>query len=100
MSDIRRNPLLASIEKHIQMTSDLGGDGVSQETPTVTPQKAPARASTKLVGGHFNPEVSRQLRLIAAEEDTTIQALLGEAIDLLFVKKGKAKIAQLTQRSR
>jgi hypothetical protein len=38
--------------------------------------------------------VAKALRLIAAEEDTTIQALLEEAIDLLLVKKGRAPMAR------
>ena len=50
---------------------------------------------TVLVGGHFPPAVLKQLRIIAAEEGTTNQALLEEALDLLFVKKGKAKIESL-----
>jgi hypothetical protein len=52
----------------------------------------PGRASTKLIGGHFAPEVSTQLRIIAAEEGTTIQNLLAQALDDLFVKKGKSRI--------
>lgn len=55
----------------------------------------PSRESTKLIGGHFAPEVSTQLRIIAAEEGTTIQNLLAEALDDLFVKKGKARIASV-----
>lgn len=55
----------------------------------------PSRGATKLIGGHFAPAVSMQLRMIAAEEDTTIQNLLAEALDDLFVKKGKARIAGL-----
>lgn len=50
---------------------------------------------TVLVGGHFPPSVLKQLKLIAVEEDTTNQALLQEALDLLFAKKGKAKIENL-----
>lgn len=50
---------------------------------------------TVLVGGHFPPAVLKQLRIIAAEEDTTNQALLEEALDLLFVKKGRVKIESL-----
>lgn len=50
----------------------------------------PARKNTVLVGGHFAPEVQKQLRMIAAEEGTTNQALLGEALNLLFRKKGKS----------
>jgi len=32
------------------------------------------------------------MKLLAAEEETTVQALLEEALDLLFVKKGRGKI--------
>jgi hypothetical protein len=32
------------------------------------------------------------MKMLAAEEDTTTQALLEEAIDLLFLKKGRGKI--------
>jgi hypothetical protein len=55
----------------------------------------PVRDGRRFVGAHLPPEVARQLRLISAEDDTTIQALLEEAIDLLFVKKGRAKISTL-----
>ena len=54
------------------------------------------RDSTVMVGGHFPPHVLRQLRMIAAEEDTTNQALIAEALDLLFLKKGKEKITDLS----
>ncbi len=53
------------------------------------------RSNTVLIGGHFSPDVSKQLRIIAAEEGTTNQALLKQALDLLFVKKGKKRIADL-----
>lgn len=51
-----------------------------------------SRQDTVLIGGHFPPDVLRQLKIIAAEESTTNQALLAEALDLLFLKKGKKKI--------
>ncbi|MDI2091861.1 ribbon-helix-helix domain-containing protein [Commensalibacter oyaizuii] len=55
-----------------------------------------SRFGTKLIAGHFDPKIARQLRIIAAEEDTTVQALLEEALNLLFVKKGKSHIGGLT----
>ncbi len=66
----------------------------SKAVPTHQAKSAPkpCRASTKLIGGHFAPEVSTQLRIIAAEDDTTIQSLLAEALNDLFVKRGKARI--------
>ncbi|WCT75889.1 hypothetical protein PQ455_20650 (plasmid) [Sphingomonas naphthae] len=52
------------------------------------------RQGTKLIGGHFAPEVSTQLRILAAEEGTTVQNLLAEALDDLFVKKGRSRVAR------
>ena len=52
----------------------------------------PSRQNTRLIGGHFPPELGRQLRIIAAEEDTTVQALLEEAIDLLLAKKARDRV--------
>ena len=58
------------------------------------PKKAASsRDRTVLIGGHFPPEVHKQLRIIAAEEETTHQALLAEALNLLFKKKGKPALA-------
>lgn len=59
---------------------------------TASRSAQPGRTGTKLIGGHFPPEVSTQLRIIAAEENTTMQALLTEALSDLFVKKGKKKM--------
>lgn len=60
-----------------------------------TAKIAKGRAATKLIGGHFAPEVSMQLRMIAAEENTTIQNLLAEALDDLFVKKNKKRMSSV-----
>lgn len=90
------------------LSAAIAGNLAEQETPpepapvAVAPQpvkKGRARKAkpkeTVLVGGHFPPPVLKQLRIIAAEEGTTNQALLEEALDLLFVKKGKNKIENL-----
>lgn len=55
----------------------------------------PVREGKRFIGGHFSHDVARQLRMIAAEDDTTIQQLLEDALDLLFTKKGRATIAKL-----
>lgn len=54
-----------------------------------------SREGTTLIGGHFPRDVGRQLAIIAAEEGATKQALLTEALDMLFTKKGKTRIAEL-----
>jgi tRNA G26 N,N-dimethylase Trm1 len=39
------------------------------------------------------PEVAQQLRIVAAEQNKTQQALLAEGLNALFVKYGKSPIA-------
>lgn len=91
------------------LSAAIAGNLADQEVETPAPkakmrrtkvanQSAPKKAKpskTVLVGGHFPPAVLKQLRIIAAEDDTTNQALLEEALNLLFVKKGRGKINSL-----
>lgn len=69
--------------------------------PTAEPketkgQKPPSRTGRVLVGGHFAPEVQTALKIIAAEERSTIQSLLAEAINAVFAKRHKPEIAEIT----
>ena len=45
---------------------------------------AASRQGRRHVGAYVPPDVARQLRVIAAQEDTSTQALIVEAIELLF----------------
>lgn len=100
------NALLAAVNRAVPKDEVLPEQAVIAEPPVGrAPEPAretrqaksqrPSRKGTKLVAGHFDPKVARQLRIIAAEEDTTVQALLEEALDLLFVKKGRAHIKDI-----
>ncbi|RYD32161.1 MAG: hypothetical protein EOP86_16325 [Verrucomicrobiaceae bacterium] len=55
----------------------------------------PSREGTRLIAGHFPPTVAKQLKILAAEEETSVQDLLHEALDLLFIKKGKSTIQKI-----
>lgn len=70
------------------------------QTSTEEPSKSsrPVRDGKRFVGAHFHPKVARQLKMLAAEDGTTIQELLEQAVDLLFVKNGKAKITELVRK--
>lgn len=46
------------------------------------------------VGAYFSPEVARQLKVLGAEEGTTMRMLMAEALDLLFASRGKPEIAR------
>jgi hypothetical protein len=59
------------------------------EMPGAAAKRRPAREGKKGILGHFSPELSRALNIIAIEEGTTVQALMGEAFDLLMRARGK-----------
>lgn len=60
----------------------------------VRPQgTVPSRAGKKAIAGFFDPAVSRQLKEIGLERDKSVQALLAEALNDLFEKYGRSKIA-------
>ena len=60
----------------------------------------PGREGKANVTGYFPPAVKRQLRVLAAEEDTTIQALLGQALNDLFAKYGKPEVVPVEEQLR
>ena len=72
----------------------IGGEVLDQTiTERRGPHFRPGRAGKSNVTGYFPPEVKRQLRLLAAEQNTTIQNLLASALNDLFAKHGKPEIA-------
>lgn len=70
---------------HVRCGTERGVDGAA-----VRPQDLRV-----LIGGHFAPEVQTALKVIAAEERTTMQALLAEAINTVFAKRHKPEIADI-----
>lgn len=96
----QRNSLQAVLERQARAAKiDDAPPGPSdlpaRTPPSAAPRKSrprPSRQGLRLIAGHFEPHVAKQLKLLAAEEDTTVQALLAEALDLLFIKKGKGAI--------
>ena len=56
----------------------------------------PSRAGRVLIAGHFAPEVQTALKIAAAEQRTTVQALLAEGINAVFARLGKPQIAGIS----
>jgi hypothetical protein len=86
------NPLTQGLERK---------SSISIATPIQTerpakPAAVPSRSGRVLVGGHFAPQVQTALKIVAAEERTTVQALLAEGINTIFAKRGKPEIAEFT----
>ena len=68
---------------------------ITEDLAEANPHYRPGRASKTNVTGYFSPEVKKQLRLLAAEQGTTIQSLLAEALNGLFAAHGKPEVARL-----
>ena len=76
------------------MTNNSFASALSKKTsPPLDPAAAARRPASpksqrKHIGGYFDPEVARRLRMLASEEETTVQELLTEALRLMFAKRG------------
>ncbi len=67
---------------------------ISREEPTpATTKPSPGRQGKRVIAGHFDPAVSKQLKRLALDRDSTVQELLGEAINDLFRKHSQPPIA-------
>lgn len=73
--------------------SALGQSAAPEERGKDSSKVSPSRRGTKHIGGYFSPEVGRQLRTLAATEDTSNQKLLAEALDMLFQSRRMPTIA-------
>lgn len=54
----------------------------------------PSRVGKKGVTFYLEPDAVKQLRTLSVNEDTTLQALMIEAANMLFKSRGKAEIAK------
>jgi hypothetical protein len=70
-----------------------GAPSVPSAAPPSAGGMAPSREGKKVIAGYFDPAVSRQLKQLALEEDSSIQDLLREALNDLFRKRGRSPIA-------
>lgn len=76
----------------VAILSDKDGIAVGT-TPKPTATAPPSRQGKKMISGHFDKDVHRQLKMLALEKDTSIQSLLGEALNALFERNNKPPIA-------
>jgi hypothetical protein len=55
----------------------------------------PSRVGRVMIGGHFLPTVQRELKILAAQEGSTMGDLLREAVTLLLSKRGLPSVDKL-----
>lgn len=69
----------------------------SLETPgtakEVNDKVPPSRRGKRHISGYFEPEVLRQVKIVCAEEDKTVNEVLADALNAHFVNLGKPPIA-------
>lgn len=70
-------------------TGKAHGETSQTKILALHPKPRNPREGKKAVVGYFSPTVSRALHQLALDTDSSIQALLGEAIDELMRKHGK-----------
>jgi hypothetical protein len=92
----KSNPLTQGLKQ--QRRPEPAATVVAAAKPQASTGKAipPSRLGRVLIGGHFAPEVQTALKIVAAEERTSIQALLAEGINAVFARRHKAQIAALS----
>lgn len=91
--DMKENKLRAAMQQ-IQEKPAPAKPAPGEVAPT-NPSRyvALSRQGKRGVTAFFAPEVTKQLRLLAAEEDRTVQSLMEEALNEIFRKFGKSPIA-------
>jgi hypothetical protein len=72
--------------------SDLGKLSSVDPAPKKKTRNVPRKQQTGIICYQL-PEVAQMLRIVAAEQNKTQQALLAEALNAVFVKYGKPPIA-------
>lgn len=79
----------------MKTVATLSGEGGIEvgTTPRPTAAVPPSRQGKKMISGHFDKDVHRQLKILAIEKDTSIQDLLSEALNALFERNNKPPIA-------
>ena len=64
-----------------------------ETTPKPTAIVPPSRQGKKMISGHFDKDVHRQLKILALEKETSIQDLLSQALNALFERNDMPPIA-------
>ena len=83
---------LSGLKESLKADREPQKRAVEVDAPAEAPRKstrAKARENKRAVVGYYSPELQRTLNVMAVERDTTLQAILGEAIDLWLREQGK-----------
>ena len=91
-----RKQNLAQALQNVSGKVDLNQQASTPITPVEKKENSiipPSRIGKKAITGFFDPAVSKQFKRLALENDRTVQLLLAEALNDLFVKYNQMPIA-------
>ncbi len=86
LNDASKKPSQTHVTKKVESDEIINDENYDEKIP-------PSRRGKKAITGHFDPAVCKQLKQLALEEDKSSQALIAEALNLLFESYGKKPIA-------
>jgi hypothetical protein len=92
----KANPLAAGLQQ-FERAANPPAPRVSAPEPEpakqATARPAKSREGAVQIAAFFPEDVRAQLKMLAAEQRRDVQDMLGEALNLVFAKYGKAEIA-------
>ena len=83
-----RRPDLSAVTAAVQEA------GRSREAKPASSSGSRRRDSTVPLTVHVGPDVRTQVKVLAAERGTTVQALVCEGLNTVFAKHGRPEIAE------
>ena len=87
-------PNFAAGLKALRPEAPLPSPAAAPPTPPAAVQQAPSRAGKVAISAYFDPEVRKQLAIMAARQDKSQAALLAEALNMLFEHYSESPIAR------
>ena len=99
---LKKNSLAAALKGSTGTSSPTSAPAnILPAAPAVADDgRTPSRIGKVQIAAFFDPEVSEQLKIMAVLERSTMQLLLAEALNDLFIKRGKPAIADVTDNRR
>ena len=87
----KRTNLADSLDE-VANSKHTNSQPVSEPTEKSNLQKS-SRNGTLAITGHFPPEVRNQLKILAIEQNRTMEDMLAESLNMLFAMYDKPEIA-------
>jgi hypothetical protein len=89
----KRSPLSFDPDKKNAGAPAAAEPPAEEAAASKTAVKAKGRAGRQFIAAHVVPEAAKQFKLLAVQQERTTQDLLVEAINDLFAKYGRSRIA-------